>query len=1083
MSNLTKLNKKQSLISDIASNYDEFTVFNIIKKNIYNKNNNYNYKQFANTSFIKESVDNSVNNNNNNNNISNKGKIIEKIILFLQKIVNCFKIHNTLEYFYLTIMSVALALFFYLFEFLLIVGFKLKEYLVFVSINNDVNKQYEQDYKSIIVELIFSITCIILSLITVDLFSKTNKLKTFKEYKKDEALILYNNLYSNYVDDNMSNRSNTTDLYCSEDFNSNNSNINTNMILSFNDTLYIKNIKFNKEQIIICNGIPELKLIISGIKDSNYFNLSSFISKAISLYFALLSGAYICNTEPYIHLTCCISVYFSYYFKSLKNSYSFFTNSMSVTAAIALSLSMNAPLTGALMSIELTSNLLLSTTLWKYFYSSILSFIIKRFIYEGFKSSIYYTNNNNYNESSLKLSNDYIISHINQAFKYHNEFLLIIILSIVIGLIGGYIIKTINIIVSYKNKLKEEHLVINNNNAFSIINKLIIYLKKIIKNKYIYSSIIIILITLTTSSNYFLKINKNKQFINLIVNENQLNNIATNINQTNNKYILEDTKILVDKKFINNNTVENNTVAIAELTSNPIFKYINENMIKSNNKLSSLLKYTFQILFITLISQTLDIPKGFIYPCFLLGTLLGSLYGYVFNYFFILNLPSIYSIIGGVSLISSLTHTFSIAIYVLEISGQSTYLLPALLACIISIYSSKLISDNIFDCFLQSKNMPCLTRFKKQSITNNNLTASNIYIPNSLSFKINDDILFNNNNNISNKNNGICFKEAENNNQISSIKLSPNLINKVNINKEKSANNSKKNIINNSKFMDLTLSGKSNYLNNAIILDFTLLNSIKTLCILLENNNNNNINTTTTSIPVINQHNKLNFIIEITSLLNFSLILIIIFYIENNEKLYLNCYIKEKLIEIIVLLCNEYITTKTQKNYLLYLINKYYNISNINKSVYNNVILDKVINTILNNSNNINNTNNKYLFCYKNLKQNKKETQQNLKNIINEINQYCLTNKNCILNCDIFNLKNYDYELNNYSFDTLINKILEVDNSIIEIEKHFCISKIYELFEFLNVKNIYVTENNVFLGIITKKEFINKLNLLSKNNY
>ena len=154
---------------------------------------------------------------------------------------------------------------------------------------------------------------------------------------------------------------------------------------------------------------------------------STFIAKLLSLYFALLSGVYICSIGPYVHLTCCISKYilnYFYIFSHLRKSNSFFNNILSLSSAVSVSLSFNAPLTGVMYVIELTGNILLSTNIWKYFYISIFCFIFRKLIFEAFNSNFYLNESNSVDEFNINVYS--IGSHVNQAFKYQYEFIFII---------------------------------------------------------------------------------------------------------------------------------------------------------------------------------------------------------------------------------------------------------------------------------------------------------------------------------------------------------------------------------------------------------------------------------------------------------------------------------------------------------------------------------------------------------------------------------------------------------------------------------------------------------------------------------
>jgi H+/Cl- antiporter ClcA len=127
---------------------------------------------------------------------------------------------------------------------------------------------------------------------------------------------------------------------------------------------------------------------------------------------------------------------------------------------------------------------------------------------------------------------------------------------------------------------------------------------------------------------------------------------------------------------------------------------------------------------ITILSLSMNIPSGAFGPLFAIGALYGRLFGHIVKSMFNLSEESIYSMIGASCVFSGASHSVSAALVIFEMTGQTTYLAPLLLATLIANLTGQALAMNIFDVFLVIKNLPHLPTVKSPEMYT--LTASDI---------------------------------------------------------------------------------------------------------------------------------------------------------------------------------------------------------------------------------------------------------------------------------------------------------------------------------------------------------------------
>jgi len=163
-------------------------------------------------------------------------------------------------------------------------------------------------------------------------------------------------------------------------------------------------------------------------------------------------------------------------------------------------------------------------------------------------------------------------------------------------------------------------------------------------------------------------------------------------------------------------------------------KYLDE--INQNFRAIELLVlFSFKIL-ITVLSLTINMPVGIFAPFFLIGGYFGRFYASLIKYIFTISEESIYSIVGAACVMSGATHSISSAIIIFELTGQSSYIIPLLVSCLVSNLTAQALSSPFFDVFLLMKNLPHLPSIKSSSLYSYN--AKLIMSNNVLPIKINE---------------------------------------------------------------------------------------------------------------------------------------------------------------------------------------------------------------------------------------------------------------------------------------------------------------------------------------------------------
>eukprot|EP00004_Rigifila_ramosa_P015747 TRINITY_DN3679_c0_g1_i1.p1 TRINITY_DN3679_c0_g1~~TRINITY_DN3679_c0_g1_i1.p1 ORF type:complete len:644 (+),score=156.49 TRINITY_DN3679_c0_g1_i1:353-2284(+) len=135
--------------------------------------------------------------------------------------------------------------------------------------------------------------------------------------------------------------------------------------------------------------------------------------------------------------------------------------------------------------------------------------------------------------------------------------------------------------------------------------------------------------------------------------------------------------------------------------------------------------------YLTSLAVVLPIPAGVYAPVFTIGAALGRLTGEAMRVAF----PSLvinaggYSVVGAAAFSGAVTQTVSTAVIIFELTGQLDYMLPTLMATLVSTWVSRYFTYSIYDTLLTLRGLPYLAtirRHKKMQALANDVMDRNI---------------------------------------------------------------------------------------------------------------------------------------------------------------------------------------------------------------------------------------------------------------------------------------------------------------------------------------------------------------------
>ncbi|EGG24402.1 chloride channel protein [Cavenderia fasciculata] len=136
------------------------------------------------------------------------------------------------------------------------------------------------------------------------------------------------------------------------------------------------------------------------------------------------------------------------------------------------------------------------------------------------------------------------------------------------------------------------------------------------------------------------------------------------------------------------------------------------------NRFYNLLVYIGVKLFLTVFNITIPIPGGAITPFIVSGAALGRLFGELLHYHLNLSaiLPAGYAVIGSAGLVSGTIRALSPSIFVLELTGQLSLLIPVLICSITATAVGNFFNKPLFDTALKIQGLPFLSSYRSERV-------------------------------------------------------------------------------------------------------------------------------------------------------------------------------------------------------------------------------------------------------------------------------------------------------------------------------------------------------------------------------
>ncbi|KAK6466047.1 chloride channel [Scheffersomyces coipomensis] len=411
-------------------------------------------------------------------------------------------------------------------------------------------------------------------------------------------------------------------------------------------TLIAAYITIGKDPLIKQSGIPEIKLIISGFnyKLSEYLGLRTLMYKTFGLILVVSSGLWLGKEGPLVHVSCCIlNILFGFFFKDYYENEAVRRELLTAATATGISVAFNAPIGGVLFVLESMPSFFMPT---KIMWNSFVIATIAVIVVTGFKV---FTEGTNFVEQDL----------FSVEFGNFSWLFLEIIPFIILGALGGvygYLFTSLN--AKFSTSSFRRNLQLNLSKLFGAPPETGKYLE------------ILLVLIITSLLNFPFELTKLplNAYLKLLFT-------ACDTGATSNNFICR----------------TSNLVTILKLSFILIEGFL-------------LSCYTFGT----------ELPGGILTPSLVLGATTGRLLGIIsqalqtkFNWDSLatctakscLVSPSSYAVIGAAAFMAGVTKfTMCVVVIIFELTGAVSYVLPIMLAVMVSKFVNDwLINDNIYD--------------------------------------------------------------------------------------------------------------------------------------------------------------------------------------------------------------------------------------------------------------------------------------------------------------------------------------------------------------------------------------------------
>ncbi|EAL69414.1 chloride channel protein [Dictyostelium discoideum AX4] len=431
------------------------------------------------------------------------------------------------------------------------------------------------------------------------------------------------------------------------------------------------------------SGIPEVKGILNGVKVREALGFRALLGKIVSLVLSFSSGLFVGPEGPMIHIGSAVGAAISQFKSSTMGFYpSLFLSYrndrdkrdfISIGAATGLAAAFGAPIGGVLFSIEEVSSFWSRQLTWRTFFTCVIAAFTTNFLLQGIGSSpdMHDTGLLTFGFSRLYL------------FRY-SELLCFCFLGLIGGLLGAFFVfLNIHLNKWRKEKLKQNpYLRLFEALFVSVVTSVVCYYASFIFDCRYQSNIVIETSVCEDQSN--------TEMVQFFCPDGMYSELGSLL-------------------------FGNPDQALRRLYS------------RTNNMftLPPLLVFTLISLFFSIWSSGLWVAGGLFVPMMMVGAGFGRLFGQTISMWFTNIDSSIYALVGSAAMMAGYCRmTVCIVVIMVELTEGTQYLVPIILAVMISKWVGDFFNESVYEHLMEQKSIPFLQ--SKPPHSTNNIRISDV---------------------------------------------------------------------------------------------------------------------------------------------------------------------------------------------------------------------------------------------------------------------------------------------------------------------------------------------------------------------
>ncbi|KAL7019495.1 hypothetical protein ACKWTF_011136 [Chironomus riparius] len=405
----------------------------------------------------------------------------------------------------------------------------------------------------------------------------------------------------------------------------------------------------------IGSGIPEMKTILRGVQLKEYLTFKTLVAKIIGLTATLGSGMPLGKEGPFVHIASIVAQLLSKLvtsFQGIFENESRNTEMLAAACAVGVGACFASPVGGVLFSIEVTTTYFAVRNYWRGFFGAVCGATFFRLIAVWFKKSDTLT--------ALFLTSFSI------DFPYDpQELIAFAMIGVVCGLGGAAYVWIHRQYVLFMRSSKRM-------NSF------------LQKNRFLYPGILGLMVATVSYPNGL-----GRFIAGELSTHEQVSNLFTN-------FTWSEPNLSVEQ------------AAVVRFWTNPY----------TNEVFSNLICYLLYTFFFSIITSTIPVPSGIFIPVLKIGAAFGRILGEGMFLWFPMGIrygglvnhiiPGGYAVVGAAAFAGAVTHTVSVGVIVFEMTGQITYLVPVMIATLISCAIATILQPSMYDSIILIKKLPYL---------------------------------------------------------------------------------------------------------------------------------------------------------------------------------------------------------------------------------------------------------------------------------------------------------------------------------------------------------------------------------------